>query len=136
LSWESSCCNPCLSGFGDALAVENGYISIGVHFYRNDILMTGDDAIEGDYGYRNITWGDGGAAEPHRKTKRLPTVLPVNAECHDIAGTSSLRNATFTLVKESNPQQWGVPIKLEKSLKRIESGESNGWKSWAIIWQH
>jgi hypothetical protein len=50
--------NNTLSGFGDALAVENGYKSIGVHFYRNDILMTGDDAIEGDYGYRNITFYD------------------------------------------------------------------------------
>ena len=50
--------NNTLSGFGDALAIENGYKSIGVHFYRNDIRMTGDDAIEGDYGYRNITFYD------------------------------------------------------------------------------
>lgn len=50
--------NNTLSGFGDALAMENGYKSIGVHFYRNDILMTGDDAIEGDYGFRNITYYD------------------------------------------------------------------------------
>jgi hypothetical protein len=28
------------------------------HFYRNDILMTGDDAIEVDYGIRNITFYD------------------------------------------------------------------------------
>jgi hypothetical protein len=47
--------NNTLSGFGDALAVEYGYKTIGVHFYRNEILMAGDDAIEGDYGYRNIT---------------------------------------------------------------------------------
>jgi hypothetical protein len=50
--------NNTLSGFGDALAVENGYKSIGVHFYRNDIRVAGDDAIEGDYGYRNITFYD------------------------------------------------------------------------------
>ncbi len=50
--------NNTLSGFGDALAVENGYKSIGVHFYRNEILMTGDDAIEGDYGFRNMTFYD------------------------------------------------------------------------------
>ena len=50
--------NNTISGFGDALAVENGYKSIGVHFYRNDIRMSGDDAIEGDYGSRNITFYD------------------------------------------------------------------------------
>jgi hypothetical protein len=50
--------NNTLSGFGDALAVEEGHRSIGVHFYRNDILMTGDDAVEGDFGYRNITFYD------------------------------------------------------------------------------
>ena len=50
--------NNTLSGFGDALAVEDYYESIGVHFYRNDIQMTGDDAIEGDYGKRNITFYD------------------------------------------------------------------------------
>ncbi len=50
--------NNTISGFGDALAMENYYTSIGVHFYRNDIRMTGDDAIEGDYGTRNITFYD------------------------------------------------------------------------------
>jgi len=47
-----------LSGFGDSLAMGNHYRSIGVHFYRNDILMTGDDAVEGDYGLRNIAFYD------------------------------------------------------------------------------
>jgi len=47
-----------LSGFGDSLAMGNNYKSVGVHFYRNDILMTGDDAIEGDYGTRNIAFYD------------------------------------------------------------------------------
>jgi len=50
--------NNTISGFGDALAVEKGYQSVGVHFYRNDIKMSGDDAIEGDYGSRNITFYD------------------------------------------------------------------------------
>lgn len=50
--------NNTLLGFGDALAVENNHTSIGVHFYRNDILMTGDDAIEADYGFRNVTFYD------------------------------------------------------------------------------
>jgi hypothetical protein len=50
--------NNTLSGFGDALAMEYGHRSIGVHFYRNDIRVAGDDAIEGDYGYRNITFYD------------------------------------------------------------------------------
>lgn len=50
--------NNTISGFGDALAVEKGYKSVGVHFYRNDIRMSGDDAIEGDYGSRNITFYD------------------------------------------------------------------------------
>ena len=50
--------NNTISGFGDALAVEKGYQSIGVHFYRNDIRMSGDDALEGDYGSRNITFYD------------------------------------------------------------------------------
>ena len=50
--------NNTLYGFGDALAVQDGIESVAVHFYRNDILMTGDDAFEGDYGYRNLTFYD------------------------------------------------------------------------------
>ena len=50
--------NNTIEGFGDALAVEKGYKSVGVHFYRNDIKMTGDDGIEGDYGTRNLTFYD------------------------------------------------------------------------------
>jgi len=50
--------NNTLSGFGDSLAMENGFSNVGVHFYRNEVLMTGDDAFEGDYGVRNITFYD------------------------------------------------------------------------------
>ncbi|MCX7804468.1 MAG: right-handed parallel beta-helix repeat-containing protein [Planctomycetota bacterium] len=50
--------NNTLSGFGDSLAVIAGAQNAGVHFYRNDIRMTGDDAFEGDYGVRNITFYD------------------------------------------------------------------------------
>lgn len=50
--------NNTVSGFGDSFAVNDGVESAGVHFYRNDVRMTGDDAFEGDYGYRNITFYD------------------------------------------------------------------------------
>lgn len=50
--------NNTLSGFGDSFAVNDGAPANGIHFYRNDIRMTGDDAFEGDYGYRNMTFYD------------------------------------------------------------------------------
>jgi len=50
--------NNTLTGFGDSLAVSRGVKNIGIHFYRNDIRMTGDDAFEADYGHRNITFYD------------------------------------------------------------------------------
>lgn len=50
--------NNTLTGFGDSLAVCAGVGNVGVHFYRNDILMTGDDAFESDYGVRNISYYD------------------------------------------------------------------------------
>ncbi|GMV82256.1 MAG: hypothetical protein AMXMBFR7_34400 [Planctomycetota bacterium] len=50
--------NNTLTGFGDSLAMAARITNIGVHFYRNDIRMTGDDAYEGDYGIRNITFYD------------------------------------------------------------------------------
>jgi hypothetical protein len=50
--------NNTLTGFGDSLAMSARCSNIGVHFYRNDIRMTGDDAYEGDYGVRNITFYD------------------------------------------------------------------------------
>jgi len=50
--------NNTLSGFGDALAMSAGCTNTGVHFYRNDVRMTGDDAFEGDFGVRNVTFYD------------------------------------------------------------------------------
>ncbi|KPK46597.1 MAG: hypothetical protein AMK72_09555 [Planctomycetes bacterium SM23_25] len=50
--------NNTLTGFGDSLAMSAGCKNVGVHFYRNEILMTGDDAYEGDYGVRNVTLYD------------------------------------------------------------------------------
>ena len=50
--------NNTLSGFGDTFAVNDGALAAGIHFYRNDIRMTGDDAFEGDYGFRNMTFYD------------------------------------------------------------------------------
>ena len=50
--------NNTLTGFGDSLAMNAGSKNVGIHFYRNDIRMTGDDAFEGDYGVRNITFYD------------------------------------------------------------------------------
>jgi hypothetical protein len=50
--------NNTISGFGDTFAVDYPTPSAGVHFYRNDVRYTGDDAFEGDYGYRNITFYD------------------------------------------------------------------------------
>lgn len=50
--------NNSLNGFGDALAVNSGLDNVAVHFYRNDITMTGDDGFEGDYGVRNMSFYD------------------------------------------------------------------------------
>lgn len=50
--------NNTLSGFGDAFAVSEGPENAGVHFYRNRVLFSCDDAFEGDYGTRNVTFYD------------------------------------------------------------------------------
>lgn len=50
--------NNTISGFGDAFAVAAGNENAGIHFYRNRVLFTGDDAFEGDYGTRNLTFYD------------------------------------------------------------------------------
>lgn len=50
--------NNTLAGFGDSMAVNSGNVNAGVHFYRNDVLMTGDDGFESDYGTRNMTFYD------------------------------------------------------------------------------
>jgi hypothetical protein len=47
-----------LDGFGDSFAVNNGVQSVAVHYYRNRITMTGDDAFEADYGTRNLSFYD------------------------------------------------------------------------------
>lgn len=50
--------NNTLTGFGDSLAVNAGVQNIGIHFYRNEIRLSGDDAFEGDFSVRNITFYD------------------------------------------------------------------------------
>jgi hypothetical protein len=50
--------NNTLNGFGDAMAVTSGVHNAGVHFYRNEVTMTGDDGFEGDYANRNISFYD------------------------------------------------------------------------------
>ena len=50
--------NNTLRGFGDSLAVSQRVENVGIHFYRNDIRMTGDDAFEADYAVRNVTFYD------------------------------------------------------------------------------
>jgi hypothetical protein len=51
--------NNTMSGFGDSFAVSD-YVNynVGVHFYRNDVRWTTDDAFEADYGHRNMTFYD------------------------------------------------------------------------------
>lgn len=50
--------NNTLTGFGDACAVIAGTLSAAVHFYRNKVMMTGDDACEADYATRNCSFYD------------------------------------------------------------------------------
>jgi chitodextrinase len=56
--------NNTLKGFGDTLAyamhsgADTLTQSIGVHFYRNDILSGGDDLTEADHSHRNNTFYD------------------------------------------------------------------------------
>ena len=47
-----------LTGFGDAMAVADRFVNVGVHFYRNDVRRTGDDGFEADYGMRNLSFYD------------------------------------------------------------------------------
>jgi Chondroitinase B len=47
-----------LYGFGDSFAVAADIHSAAVHFYRNLVKMTGDDAFEADYGTRNLSFYD------------------------------------------------------------------------------
>ncbi|MGM0558808.1 MAG: hypothetical protein ACQEVA_20645 [Myxococcota bacterium] len=47
-----------LDGFGDSFAVKREYFSAGVHFYRNRVNASGDDAFEGDYSTRNVSFYD------------------------------------------------------------------------------
>ncbi|WP_306524545.1 chondroitinase-B domain-containing protein [Dokdonella sp.] len=51
--------NNTLRGFGDSLAYTvDGAEAVGVHFYRNEIISTGDDTLEADYAHRNLTFYD------------------------------------------------------------------------------
>jgi hypothetical protein len=51
--------NNTIKGFGDSASFAQHFTQvIGVHFYRNDILMGGDDGTEVDEGMRNITYYD------------------------------------------------------------------------------
>lgn len=49
-----------LRGFGDSFAVNDGVMSAAIYYYRNRILMTGDDSFEADYGTRNMGFYDNG----------------------------------------------------------------------------
>jgi len=56
--------NNTLKGFGDSMSYSQASggtglaQAIGVHFYRNDVLMGGDDGTEVDDGMRNVTFYD------------------------------------------------------------------------------
>jgi chitodextrinase len=60
----NSAFNNTLRGFGDSLSygMHSGDSALtqsnGVHFYRNDVLMTGDDFTEADHSHRNNTFYD------------------------------------------------------------------------------
>lgn len=59
LPGEGNCAwNNTLEGFGDSFAVTAGVFSAAVHFWRNLVKMTGDDAFEADYGTRNLGFYD------------------------------------------------------------------------------
>jgi hypothetical protein len=48
-------CHNRLSGFGDALGLHQASTpNVSIDFIENDVLFTGDDGMELDYGYRNI----------------------------------------------------------------------------------
>jgi len=51
--------NNTMRGFGDSMSfAQHSTQVIGVHFYRNDVLMGGDDGTEVDEAMRNITFYD------------------------------------------------------------------------------
>jgi hypothetical protein len=49
-------CHNTISGFGDALGLSNrtSLPSVAIDFYGNDVLWTGDDALELDFAHRNV----------------------------------------------------------------------------------
>src|SRR5439155_18100680 len=62
--------NNTLTGFGDSLAMNDGVENVGIHFYRNVISWTGDDAFECHYGVRNVrSYGNPG----HNRTTLGPS---------------------------------------------------------------
>lgn len=51
--------NNTLRGFGDSLAFTvDDTEAVGVHFYRNEIISTGDDTLGADYAHRNLSFYD------------------------------------------------------------------------------
>lgn len=52
--------NNTIDGFGDALGLYSSSKGFGIHFYRNEVLMAGDDGLNTDCsdGSRNLTWTD------------------------------------------------------------------------------
>ncbi len=57
----NSAFNNTLKGFGDSLALDPqqwATDSVGIHFYRNEIISGGDDGFEADGAHRNISFYD------------------------------------------------------------------------------
>ena len=50
--------NNTLTGFGDTFAVDNGVEDASIHFYRNDVRFTDDDAFEGDFFTEQVGQGE------------------------------------------------------------------------------
>jgi len=51
--------NNTIKGFGDSMSFAQHFTAVvGVHFYRNDVLLGGDDGVEVDEAHRNITFYD------------------------------------------------------------------------------
>lgn len=113
-AWENT-----LTGFGDACAVIAGTLSAGVHFYRNRIPMTGDDACEADYATRNCSFYDNYITN----SATLLSVDPVyggpfychrNTAINTVRGPYKLNSASSgfliynnTILRTEGNHQWG-----------------------------
>lgn len=129
-----------LSGFGDALCMSHSGTQRGIHFFRNLIPFTGDDALEADYGGRNITYYD----------NQIPNAMTfLSCDAYDEGPLIAFRNISLnsgrqalkwpqpgplsgvflynnTLIRTHNEKVW-MPADLDYAILQNSSMTLSSW---------